>query len=45
VISSGGNLTWSNTFPRTVASWTQSMNYSGNGKIIVLGRGTLFILQ
>ncbi len=29
VVSSGGNLVWSNTYPRTVASWTQAVSYSG----------------
>ena len=29
VVSSGGNLTWSNSFPWTVASWTQAETYAG----------------
>ena len=28
VISSGGNLTWSNTMPATVGSWTQQAGYT-----------------
>ena len=29
VVSSGGNLTWSNTMPATVASWLQTTGYTG----------------
>ena len=29
VVASGGNLTWSNSFPQTVNSWTQSVSYAG----------------
>ena len=29
VVSSGGNLTWSNTMPAKVASWSQGSGYSG----------------
>ena len=29
VVSSGGNLTWSNTMPATVASWTRAAGYTG----------------
>ncbi len=29
IVSSGGNLTWSNTMPAIVASWTQQAGYSG----------------
>ena len=29
VIASGGNLTWNNTMPATVGSWTQAVGYAG----------------
>jgi hypothetical protein len=39
VVASGGNLTWSNTMPATVASWTQNASYTGTGTFMTVYPG------
>ena len=42
VVQGTGNLTWSNTFPATVASWTQDATYSGTATFTTVYGATGF---
>ncbi len=42
VVSSGGNLVWSNSFPQTVAAWTQAVGYSGTATFTTVYQATGF---